>query len=375
MEIINFEDTRPYNDSEIHDAIQRMVDHPYFPSFIASFLKNADIQNIKNKLLQINSVQDFQIQMMLPVFLSIIKHSVAQYSDSGFDALTADKNYMFISNHRDITLDSGFLQFVLHQHNLDTSEITFGSNLMKSDWFLEMGKINKMFKLERGGTPKDIFQHSLKVSQYMRYAITEKKQSVWIAQRNGRTKDGDDKTEIAVLKMFSMSSSKDFVQNLEELNITPLSISYEYEPCDFMKTREMYISRNQTYKKAEGEDFLSIQTGLHQWKGNMHLSLCPTITHEELTACDQFPKNEKFKHLAQLIDQRIYTHYHLWNTNYIAYDLLNHSNDYQSFYTKEEQEKFVAYAQTGLQKIEGDPQELMQIFFGIYANPVKNKLL
>ena len=236
-----------------------------------------------------------------------------------------------------------------------------------------------MFKIARNsGSAKDFYRDSILASEYMRHVINEKKESVWIAQRNGRTKDGDDKTELGVLKMFSLSSDKDFVENLAELNITPIAISYEYEPCDFLKTMELYISSFQKYVKEPGEDLRSIIAGIMQQKGQINISITPSITREELEYCDQFEKNAKFTTLAEIMDKRIYQNYKLYKTNYIAHDILNNASTYAEFYTAEDKEAFVAYMKTGLNKLpcakDGDMKELENIFLKIYANPVNNKL-
>jgi hypothetical protein len=241
---------------------------------------------------------------------------------------------------------------------------------MRPQIVVDIGKINKMFKIVRGGTIREIFVNSLKVSEYMRYAITEKHESTWIAQRNGRTKDGADRTEIAVLKMFAMSSKKPFSDNLAELNITPIAVSYEYEPCDFLKTREIYISRRQTYKKSPNEDLNSILTGIKQFKGQAHFAICDTLSEKELCECAELPHSEQFRALAEIIDKRIFANYKLWKTNYIAHDILQKTDDFAEFYTKEDKEKFVEYMIRGLNKIDGEQEELQDIFLRIYANSV-----
>jgi hypothetical protein len=262
----------------------------------------------------------------------------------------------------------------LHESGMDTSEITFGSNLMKEPIAVDLGKSNKMFKIVRGGNIYDFYNNSMKVSSYMRYAITQKSQSTWIAQRNGRTKDGDDKTEIAVLKMFSMSSDKKFVENMLELNITPMIISYEYEPCDFLKALELYVSRYQKYVKSANEDMSSILKGVTQWKGEINLVVSKSITREELEECDRCEKNGKFQMLAHIIDDRIYSNYKLYKTNYIAYDILHDTKIFCNYYTAQEQEAFVEYMRNGLKDFQGDQDELRSIFLEIYANSVKNVL-
>ena len=198
------------------------------------------------------------------------------------------------------------------------------------------------------------------------------KRSVWIAQRNGRTKNGDDKTEMAVLKMFSLGSDKPFVENMAELSICPISISYEYEPCDFRKTQEVFISRYQRYEKTPDEDLNSILMGVMQPKGRVKLVMTKPISESELAYCDRFEKNHKYQKLASIIDQRIYENYMLWPNNYIAYDILFQSCKYVEKYTEAQKKEFIAYMDAGLPMLIGDPDELREIFLGIYANPVCN---
>ena len=372
MNIQNFDDTRPYNNEEIPDALRRISNHFYFPIIIHYLFPEKDINTFKDDFLRIKSAFEFQEKVMYKVIKTLVNNSTTCLTSEGIEKLSNDKNYMFIANHRDILLDSAILQTLLIDNQMDTSEITFGSNLMKDDFIIDVGKINKMFKIVRGGNFREAYTSSMKVSQYMRYAITEKKQSTWIAQRNGRTKDGNDMTEIAVLKMFTMSSKKPFAENLSELNITPLVISYEYEPCDFFKTREIYISRRQKYKKAQDEDLQSILHGIKQWKGNIHFAFAETITAQELDYCNRH--SDKFKLLSDIIDKKIYVHYKLWCTNYIAYDLINNTTKFHSFYSVKEKEEFISYMSEGLKSIDGNIDELKDIFLKIYANPVYNHL-
>ena len=360
--IIDFNDTRPYNDDEMPDAIKRFSESIYFQNVVKHIFPDADLRVFTENFRKIKTVDEFQVQVMDKVIRTILSQTASGFSYSGFEALSKEKSYTFFSNHRDILLDSAILQIILHECGLQTSEITFGSNLMSSQFIIDFGKMNKMFKIVRGGTLREIFTNSLKVSQYMRYAITQKHQSTWIAQRNGRTKNGFDNTEIAVLKMFAMSSSADFVANLMELNIAPIAISYEYEPCDFLKTRELYIAKRKQYEKEPGEDVNSVVQGVRQWKGHIHLAVCEPIIEEELKQCDAFPHNEKFKQLAEIIDKKIYKNYKLYKTNYIAHDLLHNSQTYASYYSEEEKAAFQHYMSNGLKNIEGNINELETIF-------------
>jgi hypothetical protein len=368
------DDYRPYNDSEVPAAVHRIAQDVLFPKIVNFVFPEKDFNSFLETFKQIKTVDEFQAKIMDKAIGKIIEKTITELSYNGLENLSNDKSYMLTSNHRDIVLDSAILQIIFYANGIKTSEITFGNNLMRPQIVVDIGKINKMFKIIRGGTAREIFINSLNVSEYMRYAITEKNQSTWIAQRNGRTKDGIDKTEIAVLKMFALSSKKSFVENLGELNITPMAVSYEYESCDFLKAKEIYISRRQAYQKAPGEDLNSILQGILQFKGCTNIAICETITLDELSECAKLPKSEQFKELANIIDKRIYASYKLWKTNYIAHDILHEKSEFSTFYSDDEREKFIEYMNNGLRLLDGDRDELQEIFLGIYANPVDNCL-
>lgn len=372
MAIPNFDEIRPYSDAETPAAIERIAASPYFPYIVRYIFPKCDVDEVTGHFRTIKSVHDFQFNFMRNAVNGLLSRSIEQLTSTGIGALRKDVPYLFLSNHRDIMLDATILMYELVAKNIAPAEITFGSNLMTSQLVIDIGKLNKMFKFQRSsGSAKKIVEFSQQNSAYIRYALLQKKQSIWIAQRNGRTKNGCDKTDVGVLKMLAMSSSADFVRNMAELNIVPVSISYEFEPCDFRKTREVYISSRQKYVKAPNEDFESILQGVVQRKGNVNISVCEPISVADLEKIANLPRNDRFKQLASIIDSRIYGAYKLWPNSYIAYDLLNKSDRYVSYYTALQKEEFIAYAQKGLSSIEGDRTELEGIFYGIYANPVK----
>lgn len=371
----DFEPVRPYNDAEVPAAIEAITKDIFFPMVVKYCMPEANVEEVIRMFSQIKTVNEFQAKVMHPAIHSVMSKTTDGVTSEGVEKLDNSKRHMFIANHRDIVLDSAFLDVILYEKGIDTCQITFGSNLMKGNLVVNIGKLNKMFRIIRGGNIKDFYKNSVEVSAYMRYAITELNDSVWIAQRNGRTKDGNDKTEVGVLKMFSLSSDRPFVDNLDELSITPVSVSYEYEPCDFLKTAELYISKFQKYIKGENEDLNSILTGIKQPKGRVHLAITDPITREELEQCDRLEKNDKIVALAALIDQRIYRHFKLFKTHFIAYDLL-FGQRYSDRYTEQEKTDFIAYMNGGLDQLgkEMDRSELEQIFLRIYANPVINCL-
>jgi glycerol-3-phosphate O-acyltransferase len=275
-----------------------------------------------------------------------------------------------VSNHRDIMLDACLLQYVLYKNGHETSEITFGANLMSSPLVIDIGKANKMFRVERGGTLRDFYLSSRHLSDYIRYVLTEKGQSLWIAQRNGRTKNGNDQTDQGLIKMFCMSEPNDKIRALAELNIIPVSVSYEWESCDILKALELYESRFSRYIKKPGEDLNSILTGITQPKGRVNFTFCPLITEQDLHQYDECTSNEYHRIVAQLIDRRINAAYQLTPNNYIAHDMRYGRQQYRDRYTEAERQAFLDHMQKLSEFDISEPDVLRDIFLGIYSNPV-----
>ena len=369
-----FENLRPYNETEIPAAIERVISDPILPFIVKYLFPNIKIEDFRERLRAIKSVKQFLLEIMMPAIEAIVNKTITKLSFSGLENLSNQRKGMVISNHRDIILDAALLNLILSKHDLETTEISFGNNLIYGQTVMDVGKMNKMFRIIRNCNFKDFYKNSLEISLYMRHVITEQINSVWIAQRNGRTKDGWDKTNLTVLKMFSISSEKSFVDNLDELNITPMVISYEYEPCDFSKTQELYITRYQKYEKDPNEDLQSIVKGITQMKGEVNITIAKPITREELVACNECDRNDKYVSLAKIIDERINSNYKLFKTNYIAYDMLNDTNRFSNLYTQEEKINFIKYMEKGLSVIQGDKNELKSIFLAIYANSVQNSM-
>ncbi len=294
---------------------------------------------------------------------------------SGIENLDKDKSHLYIANHRDILLDSALLQIILEKEDFATSEITFGSNLMDQGFITDFGRMNRMFTVKREGNAKELYDISKQLSAYIRHTIIDKKTSVWIAQRNGRTKDGNDQTQTGLLKMLGMSGGKDFLHNFSELNIVPVTISYEYEPCDFLKAQELYLSDlHSKYIKAQGEDLNSIITGIKQPKGKIHLTFGKPIQEELIEINKLVNDNEKIKQLSALIDRRIYTDFKLNPVNYIAYDLHHQTNVFETNYSKIEKENFLSYLSKGINAPEGESELIRNLLLKMYAYPVENKL-
>ncbi|MBP5217962.1 MAG: 1-acyl-sn-glycerol-3-phosphate acyltransferase [Bacteroidales bacterium] len=368
-----FDDIRPYYDEEIPAAMKRIAASETFPLLASYAFPDRKVEEVKEMVGSLRTVDEFQTKVMWYVNEQIVKRSMTSYSVSGIEALDPRGHYLFVSNHRDIMLDASVLQNVLHSHGFETSEITFGANLMCTPLVIDIGRSNKMFRVERGGNMKEFYQSSVHLSEYIRYVITEKKQSVWIAQRNGRTKDGNDMTDQGIVKMFGISKRDDKIKALSELHIVPLSISYEWETCDYMKALELYQSRYEKYVKKQGEDLSSILSGITSFKGDVHLSFCPMITEDDLRQFDSLTSIEYNREVARLMDERIHSCYRLTPNNFIAHDIRFGKHEFLgNGYDEEQKERFLNHVSKLDEYDVEEPEILKDIFLGIYSNPVDN---
>jgi len=375
MENEILEDLRPYNNEEIASAMHRIADSEYFPALFSYVFPNREIEEIKNEIKTYTSIAEFQDRVMKVFNEQVISRTICQFTYDGYENIDVNKQYLFISNHRDIVMDASLSQYILRfVFGHPTSEITFGSNLMSSQLIIDIGKSNKMFKVIRGGNIKDFYENSLHLSEYIQHTILEKKESIWIAQRNGRTKDGQDATDQGIVKMFYMSSPNNPVKALAKLNIVPISISYQWEPCDMLKALELYQSRLEKYVKKPGEDLNSILTGITQDKGNVHISVGKPLSEEDLAPLNGLPNNKFNMQVAALIDNQIYKHYKLTCNNYIAHDLRSQRKQYVSKYTEEEKQLFIQRYNKVIDFDVENKKTLGNIFLGIYANPIDSHL-
>jgi hypothetical protein len=372
----NFEALRPYYDSETEEVMKRIAVDPTYHKAMAYLWPGISEKEATEKALSTKSPYEFQTGYMRHAIWTIVNNTSKGLSYSGIEKLDRNKAYLFIANHRDILLDSAILQIILDKEEFETTEITFGSNLMEQGFITDFGKMNRMFMVKREGTVKELYDISRQLSAYLRHTVMDKNVSVWIAQRNGRTKDGNDTTQTGLLKMLNLSGGKDFKKSFSELNIVPLSISFEYEPCDALKVQELYLSSlHSKYIKAPGEDLNSILTGIQQPKGRIHMSFGKSIK-EELDEIDLAPnENEKIRLLTLAIDKHIHHDYKLYAVNHIAYDMLHDTDVFEETYTEEEKKQFVAYIDSHVAKLKGEPEALKQLFLRLYANPVINKLV
>ncbi len=375
--VTDFEDIRPYNDSEVPQVIARLVKEDGFIRFAQQLLPSLTKEQLQERLLSLKTIDDFQGKFIAHLGNHIINSTTDGLTIDGLDKLDPKQSYLFISDHRDIILDSALLNMLLVKNNFSTTEIAIGSNLLIQPWIEDLVKLNKSFVVKRNVSVREMLMSSKKLSAYINYALNTKKSSIWIAQREGRTKDGNDKTQHSLLKMLQMNGRNDFSNYLKNLRIVPVAISYEYEPCDALKSAEI-CKRNtdEGFQKTAKDDLRSMIKGMVNPKGRIHFSIGKPIS-EMLDVIEEMDDSrDKIKALAELIDYRIHKHFKLWPDNYIAYDMIHNTNRFEKEYTDEEKKVFLKHMRVKLSNVatHDNMEQLETIFLEIYANPVKNRL-
>jgi glycerol-3-phosphate O-acyltransferase len=337
------------------------------------FRDPAKIEYAKKALSTIHTVKDLQYNFVYHLIEDLIlKPSTDGISSSGIENLDKSKSYLFISNHRDIILDSALLNYLIVLEGMNTTEIAIGNNLLIEKWIEIAVKLNRAFVVRRNLPVRELLTASKKLSEYIRRTITQKNNSVWIAQREGRTKDGFDKTQTALLKMLNLSNINEFSQGFKELQIVPISISYEIEPCGPSKVAELYKKSTEGFEKTPEDDLRSMGHGLINPKGRVHFSFGKPITEEIELFAQETTIGEQIEKLADHIDQQIYRNFKLWPNNYIAEDLLNNSQQNRDFYTEEQYRKFVNILENAVSEIDGTPDTIRSMFLKMYVNPLLN---
>ena len=376
-----FESIRPYGDGEVVEAMARVARHRMIP-VISKYLFPRELPGyLARRLKDVRSVDDFQDRVMIEIITSVIARTSEGFTVSGAENLHKLKGrFLAVSNHRDIVLDPALIQYALRIEGLPFTQLCVGDNLLASQMIEDLMRSNRMIKVLRGLKPKEMYSSSQILSRYIRHSITSDECSVWVAQREGRTKNGLDSTEQGLLKMFDLSGEGSFTDNFADLNIIPMSISYEYESCDAKKARELLIKKENggKYVKKPKEDTHSILTGIRQRKGHIHLTIGEPVSKDELKAIEAEGNstNERLQALCRLMDRRIVGGYRLYKTNYMGYDLMNGTRDYLGVeYLPHDLEEFIAYTDHKLGKLERklDREALRQIFWSIYGNPVSSK--
>ena len=377
IDLSEFESISPYTDAEAAEALSKLAEYPLLSQVSQHFFPEEEPVFLKNLLKSIKTIDEFQVLVMQKFVRWVLEHTAKNFSYDSIANIDPAKKFLALSNHRDIIMDPAITQLVLYTNGVPMTEIAVGDNLITNKTIEWLIRSNRMIKVVRGISARELYLSSQLLSKYIRLNITENRSSIWLAQRQGRTKNGYDITEQGLLKMLDMSGKADFQTNFEELNIIPMSISYEYEPCDVLKARELVISRKHKYVKAEGEDLNSIMVGIMQQKGNIHLNIGTQLTSDEIAAAALCYKNDRYQLIRHAVDLRVIDGYKLWKNNYVAYDLLNHSFKYSEKYDISDIERFVAYMEHQLDTVEKEinREDLRRIFLGIYANPVVTKEL
>ncbi len=373
MNIHDFDDIRPYLPEELPEVYDRLLANPDFLSALKTVYQNIPIEQVAALIRSTKTAQELQAKLVYPVLTQLLEQASAGLT-SDFSSVVNDKEktrcHTFVSNHRDIVLDSAFLCYVLQDNGLTTAEIAIGDNLLIKPWIRELVRVNKSFIVQRALTMRQMLLASVKLSRYMHFAITEKHENLWIAQREGRAKDSNDRTQESVLKMMAMGG------DLRELNIVPLSISYEFDPCDYLKAQEFQNKRDiEGFKKSQQDDLDNMRTGIFGPKGHIHYHAAPCINDWLDTLPTDMPKADYYKAVAEHIDQEIHSHYQLYPNNYIAADLLRGSNSFADKYTAEQKLQFEGYMQKKLSMVQLDKPDmpfLTERFLTMYANVVFN---
>lgn len=374
-DIEEFEDIRPYHDSEVKEKISSLLGEEQFCQIIQHVMPEVPFAMFERKMRSIETIYDFQTQVIVPLLDKLLSQSTEGLSYAGIENLEKGKSYLFVSTHRDIVLDSALMDYALLKEGFSTAEIAIGDNLMKIPWIVDLVKLNKTFIVKRSLSKDQKLDGSIQLSRYINHTIKNKGEHIWIAHKSGRSKDGNDKTNPNLIKMFNLAGdSAQAIENLKELNICPVSISYEYNPCDALTLPElMTIAKGEKYEKQPMEDLIHMGEGLQGKKGEVEVSFGRPLNL--LLEGKEQPKTnpELFQLIAKTIDREIHDTYKLMPTNYIAFDLFNDSDEHADKYSAVEKENFLAYMNKKIDGIEGDEKFKRDTFLKMYAYPVINK--
>lgn len=375
----NFDDIRPLNNNEVKDAIEALVTNEDFERAFRYIKPDVNWKEFSETMRSFKTKEDFKSKLAYEAVMLVANKTTFSLTISGRSRLPKDKKpCTFISNHRDIVLDASFLNVMLYDVGYGMTQVAIGDNLMIRPWIETLVRLNNSFIVKRGVSVRQMLDVSRTLSAYIRHTINETKESIWIAQREGRAKDSNDRTQGSVLKMLNMSGEKDIVSNIMDLNIFPVAISYEYDPCDFLKAKEFQMKRDDpNYVKSQRDDLLSMETGILNNKGRVHFTLTQPI-NDQLAALDKdMEKNELIATIANIIDKEIYKHYRFYPCNYVAYDMLTGTKRFSSNYGLRDKKHFEEYLQGQLDKIvlpNKDEAFLRTKILEMYTNPLKNHL-
>lgn len=375
IDVKNFEEIRPFRDVEVNSVLMELIENPSFKKLASLFYPEMPLEEIRGIFKGIHSLRDFQAKITYYVLKRIVGNSSTGISSQGLEKLKKQTAYLFISNHHDIVLDPSVLNLALFENGYNTTKIAIGDNLLSDEWIRTVARLNKSFVVHRGTSIKSGYYISQRLSNFIKNSLFEEKESVWIAQREGRSKDGNDVTQVSLLKMLAYGGDDASFEYLKSLNFIPVSISYEFDPCDVLKVKELIAKeKNKNYKKSPQDDIISMSTGLRGHKGNINVALGNIIKNEFDQIIEHESQKEQFQALAAAIDEQIQTNIKLWPSNYIAYDLLLQRKNHSDQYNPKDENEFKSYIDKQLFDNDLPGEDARIKLLSIYANPVKNKL-
>lgn len=378
-----FHDICPFSDSEFHQKMAELVTEEGFKHAVTWVMPDIDYDTFCQSLLKIKTKQDFQINVMYSFLEMLAAKTTKGISCEGSEKVDHDKAYTMITNHRDIVLDASFLNLSLIKNHCKTTEVAIGSNLLIYDWIEKLVRLNKSVIVKRGVGMRHALEVAEQLSGYIHFAVTQKNESVWIAQRQGRAKDSSDATQESLIKMLAIKGGKNFLENILELNIMPVAISYEFDPNDYLKAREFLLKeKNPDFQKTQHDDLYSMEIGLLEQKGRVHFTFTDCI-NPQLESLRDLDKNAQLAAVCQIIDSHIHSGYRIYPCNYIAYDLRFKTERFNREYTKDDVERFNAYIDNQLAKVpkeldfipsKEDNEYMRDMILIMYSNPLINKL-
>lgn len=375
-----FRDIAPFTDLDLHTELEKLIKEPGFEHAIRYIMPAVDYDGFCNDLLTSKNIDDFQ-RNKVGIFLEMLaKRTSSGITADGFENLVPATSYTYLSNHRDIVLDATFLNLCFIRKQMPITQIAIGNNLLIYDWIRNLVRINRSFIVKRDVSPMQALEAAKQLSAYIHYVIATRNESIWIAQREGRAKDSNDVTQDSLLKMLTLGGTGTTAQSLMELNIVPVSISYEYDPNDYLKLREFLLKRRDPeFKKSQHDDLFSMETGMLSFKGRIHFQLNKPI-NSQLANFAVLNRVETIRKVREIIDSEIHAGYCIYPINYIAYDELNNTDRFREHYTNDELDDIQAYFASQLAKVDveaitdEEQQYLRQMLLTMYANPLQNKL-
>ncbi len=376
-----YADISPISDKDFHNAMSIMVEEPMFQHVVKMLLPNYKFSDLKHVLLSLNSKQEFQTRIMLPFMEGLLARTTTELTHSGLDTVDPEFPNLFITNHRDIVLDAAQLCYILLKNGFRSCEIAIGNNLLIYDWINKLARLNKSFIVKRNLGRIQTLQAAIQLSGYMHFTITQKRESIWLAQREGRCKDSNDRTQESLMKMLTYGNRDvSIVESLKELNLTPIAISYEYDPNDYLKAQEFLMKdKNPNWKKDADDDLESMRTGIAGHKGHVHYAFSQCINDELDKIPEDLDKLLIIRRICNIVDHAIHANYKIFKTNYIAHDILFDNKDFADRYTADDKQEFLEYLSKQIDKTkiklsEFDRYYMFNKMLQMYSNPLTNQI-